>query len=304
MSNSKTPESLLNRLDWTVLRRLEGLFQGEYRTLFRGTGLDLADLREYQPPDDVRHIDWNVTARLQRPYVRIFHEDRELTAWFLIDLSPSLDAGWAQTRKRDVAIELTAVLAQLVSRHGNRVASMLFGTGDTRVLSPGRGRAHVLHLIRRMTEHDTKDRIVGQTDLRAALITAARTIQRRSLVFLISDFVSSHDWAPTLGQLVMRHEVVACRIVDPLERSLPDIGVLTMQDAETGEQVFVDTTQARVRRAYEEAAKAEDASILEGLGESGVDCIEIGTQDDLVHALVQFARSRKTRAQAASAQEV
>lgn len=303
MSQSKTPESLLNKLDWTVLRRLEGLFQGEYQTLFRGAGLDLADLREYEPPDDVRHIDWNVTARLQRPYVRIFHEDRELTAWFLVDLSASLDAGWTETRKRDVAVQFTSLLARLLSRHGNRVAAILFGFGSTEVVPPAGGKTQILHIIRRMMNHVQPGTTAG-TDLDGALLTAARTIRRRSLIFLVSDFVSATSWAKTLGRIAVRHEVVACRVVDPLERTLPDVGIVTVQDAETGEQVLVDTTQARVRNAYDLAAAAEDEAVQNGLAQSGVDCIEIGTQDDPVDVLLRFSQVRKSRAQAGVPQEV
>ena len=298
MSQLKRPELLLNRLDWTVLRRLEGLYPGEYSTLFRGGGLDLADLREYQPADDVRHIDWNVTARLQHPYIRIFHEDRELTAWFLVDLSGSLDAGWTETRKRDVALQFTALLARVLSRHGNRVGAILFGYGSTEVISPAGGRLQVLRIVRRLMSRTQEDQTEG-TDLNAALMTAGRTIRRRSLLFLISDFVSSTVWSSSLARLYMRHETIACRVVDPMERSLPDMGIMVVQDAETGEQVFVDSTQARVREAYDAAAIAEDEAIEAGLANSGVDCIEISTQDDPVDVLLRFSLIRKTKAQTA-----
>src|SRR6187401_3280078 len=144
------PEAVLRRLEWTVLRRLDGLLQGDYRTLFRGVGLDLADLREYQYGDDVRHIDWNVTARLQTPYVREYHEDREVTAWFLLDLSPSVDFGSGEVRKRSVAADFVAVLARLLTRHGNRVGAMLYGDKVDTVIPARSGRRHVLHLMSAM----------------------------------------------------------------------------------------------------------------------------------------------------------
>src|SRR5438093_5100538 len=146
-------EQLLRRLEWTVLRRLDGLLQGDYRTLLRGTGMDLADLREYQHHDDVRHIDWNVTARLGTPHVRVFTEDREMAAWFLLDLSPSVDFGSGELRKRHVSAEFVAVLARLLTSHGNRVGAMLYGSGVDTVIPTRSGRRHVLHLLHRMLDH-------------------------------------------------------------------------------------------------------------------------------------------------------
>src|SRR5438874_4425899 len=146
----RSPERLLDRLEWKVLRRLDGLLQGDYRTLFRGFGLDLADLREYQYGDDIRHIDWNVTARLQTPYVREYYEDREVTAWFLLDLSASVDFGSQEVRKTTVAVDFVTVLARLLTRHGNRVGALLYGSEVDTVIPARSGRRHVLHLLHRM----------------------------------------------------------------------------------------------------------------------------------------------------------
>src|SRR5512140_100069 len=149
-SGAANAENGLRRLEWTVIRRLDGLLQGDYRTLLRGTGLDLADLREYQHHDDVRHIDWNVTARLQVPHVRVFTEDREMAAWFLLDLSPSVDFGSGEAAKRSVSAEFVAVIARLLTRHGNRVGAMLYGSGVDTVIPARGGRRHVLHLLHSM----------------------------------------------------------------------------------------------------------------------------------------------------------
>src|SRR5688572_11566277 len=210
-----SPEALLKRLEWTVLRRLDGLLHGDYRTLLRGYGLDLADLREYQYHDDVRHIDWNVTARLQTPYVREYHEDREVTAWFLLDLSPSVDFG-SVARKRSVSEEFVAVLARLLTRHGNRVGALLYGDKlDTVVLARG-GRRHVLELLQRL--QNRKPVPQGRsTDLRDFLSSSFQAIKRRSLVFVVSDFISTPGWERPLAQLAERHEVLAVRLYDPLE---------------------------------------------------------------------------------------
>jgi uncharacterized protein (DUF58 family) len=294
MSMSKTPEALLSRLEWTIIRRLDGLFQGEYRTLFRGSGMDLADLREYQPPDDVRHIDWNVTARLQAPYVRVFHEDREMTAWFLVDLSPSVEVGWAERRKRELVIEFTALIARLLSRRGNRVAGMLFGDSTGYVHPPGGGRDHVLHLIRRMTETPADQS--GPTDLSVVLRQANRTILRRSAVFLVSDFLSVPGWERELGMLSRRNEVLACRVLDPNEREIPDIGIATIEDAETGERLTVDTHSRKFRHAFQKEVERQDEAIVDAFAASNVDALEVSTRDSLVETVLRFATLRRSQA--------
>src|SRR4051812_11868387 len=182
-------EHVLRRLEWKVIRRLDGLLQGDYRTLLRGAGLDLADLREYQLHDDVRHIDWNVTARMQTPHVRVFTEDREMSAWFLLDLSPSVDFGSGELRKRNVSAEFVAVLARLLTRHGNRVGAMLYGSGVDTVIPTRGGRRHVLHLLNSMQGRPSQTE-GGTTRLRDLLESSASLIKRRSTVFVVSDFIS------------------------------------------------------------------------------------------------------------------
>ena len=292
-------EAALRRLEWTVLRRLDGLLHGDYRSLFRGFGLDLADLREYQYHDDVRHIDWNVTARLQTPYVRQYMEDREVCAWFVLDLSPSLDFGSGTQRKRAVAIDFVAVLAQLLSRHGNRVGALFYGARMDTVIPARTGRRHVLHLMQRMLSRPLVDRAPA-TDLAGFLRAAYQAVPRRSLVFVVSDFVSTPGWAAPLAQLSRRHDVLAVRLFDPLERELPDLGLLTLQDAETGEQIFVDTHDRGFRRRYAAAAERREAALREAFAQSGVDTLELATDDDLVAALMRFADLRKQRSRLAA----
>jgi uncharacterized protein (DUF58 family) len=196
MSESqRNPEQILRRLEWTVIRRLDGLLHGDYRTLFRGFGLDLADLREYQYHDDVRHIDWNVTARLATPYVREYHEDRELSAWFLLDLSPSLDFGSGTVRKRAVAGDFVALLARLLSRHGNRVGALFYGDRVDTVIPAKSGRRHVLHILHAMLARPERLRSAA-TDLKVLLQGAFALMRRRSLVFVVSDFISAYRAAP------------------------------------------------------------------------------------------------------------
>jgi uncharacterized protein (DUF58 family) len=290
---------VLRHLEWTVIRRLDGLLQGDYRTLFRGVGLDLADLREYQHADDVRHIDWNVTARLNAPYVREFHEDRDLNAWFLLDLSGSVDFGSGETSKRTLSGRFVAVLARLLTRHGNRVGALMYGTGvDTMIPARG-GRRHVLELMHRMSRRPATRRS-GGTKLAELLNGALNAVPRRSMVFVVSDFISSPGWEQPLARLALRHDVLAVRLYDPLEMDLPDLGLVPIQDAETGEQIFVDTHDRAFRRRFAQAARTREAALRDALGRAGVDTLELATDEDLVEALLRFADLRKRRSRLAA----
>jgi len=288
-------ESVLRRLEWTVIRRLDGLLQGNYRTLMRGTGLDLADLREYQHQDDVRHIDWNVTARTSVPHVRVFTEDREMAAWFLLDLSPSVDFGSGDQRKRNVSADFVTVLARMLTRHGNRVGAMLYGSGVDTVIPTRGGRRHVLHLLHSMQARPAH-REAGPTRLRDLLDSAASLIKRRSTVFVVSDFISEPGWERPLALLAQRHEVVAVRLLDPLELQLPDLGLLTLRDAETGDQILVDTHDPGFRKRFARIAAQREAELHEALVRAGVDTLELSTDADLVEAVVRFTEMRKRRA--------
>ncbi|HVF65384.1 MAG TPA: DUF58 domain-containing protein [Casimicrobiaceae bacterium] len=300
MSASRpTADAILRRLEWTVLRRLDGMLHGDYRTLFRGFGLDLADLREYQYSDDVRHIDWNVTARMQQPYVRTYNEEREVTAWFLLDLSPSLDFGSSAVLKRSVAAEFVAVLARLLTKHGNRVGALIYGDEIDTVIPSRAGRRHVLHLLHRMTSRETRNQS-RETDLKAFFHAGGDMMKRRSLVFVVSDFVSKPGWDAPLARLARRHEVVAVRLFDPLERELPDLGLVVIQDAETGEQLLVDTHDARFRKRFAEAAARREEAVRSALRHAQVDTLELCTDDDLADAIFRFADLRKRRGQLAA----
>ncbi|WP_284616767.1 DUF58 domain-containing protein [Aquabacterium humicola] len=296
-----SPEALLRRLEWTVLRRLDGLLQGDYRTLWRGAGLDLADLREYQHGDDVRHIDWNVTARLQQPHVRQFTEDRELTAWFLLDLTGSVDFGSNDRTKLAVSEGFVAVLARLLTRHGNRVGALLYGQhGPQRpiaLLPAGVGRRHVLGLIASMRQRPAPQ--AGRGTVLADLLRAGETIiKRRSLVFVVSDFISAPGWEDALGRLARRHEVLAVRLYDPLELKLPDVGLVTIEDAESGEQVLVDTQEPGFRERFEKLAAGHEDALRQSLARAGVDALELATDDDLMAALLRFVALRRQRLRA------
>ena len=304
-------DRLLRELEWKVIRRLDGLLQGDYRTLLRGGGLDLADLREYQPHDDVRHIDWNVTARLNLPHVRVFTEDREMSAWFLLDLSPSINFGPQGNAKRDILTGFVAVLSRLLTRHGNRVGAMLYGDGEhgadaqravDHVLPPRSSRAHVLHLVHRLLTPATEPAQGNAgTELHRLLQAGLATLRRRSTVFVVSDFISAPGWEKPLAQLAQRHDVVAVRLLDPLELELPDVGLVTLRDAESGEQLQVDTHDAGFRHRFARLAAQREAVLREGLARAGADTLELSTDDDLVDALLRFMDLRQRRVRTASA---
>jgi len=291
---SSEPERVLQRLDWTVIKRLDGLLQGDYRTLFRGFGLEMAELREYQLTDDVRAIDWNVTARLQIPWVRLFVEDRDITAWFLLDMSPSVDFGTPAARKRDLLVDFTAVLARIFTRHGNRVGALLFNGAESRVIPAQAGRMHVLRLIKELGDYPRPVR-APRTDLAALLASAMRMIGRRSLVFLVSDFLSVPGWDRLLAMVSHRHELLAVRLSDPFDGELPDIGPLVLEDSETGEQVFVDTHDRRFRRRFAEISRARREELAAMMARAGVDQLGLSLDGDLARDLVRFAAVRARR---------
>jgi uncharacterized protein (DUF58 family) len=285
---------MLQRLDWHVVRRLDGMLQGDYRSLFYGYGIDFADLREYQPGDDVRAIDWNVTARMDTPYVRHYVEDREVVAWFLLDLSPSMEFGSVQSAKRTVLIDLVAVLARLLTRHGNRVGAIFYGNQVERTLPARSGRMHVLRLINDMLKHPTPPQGPA-TNLSPLIERALSTIKQRSLIFVISDFMSPPGWERPLRMLSQRHEVLAVRLWDRREVELPDVGTLVMQDAETGELLYVDTHDRQFQTRFVAAVQQHEATLQSSFQRAGIDALALATDEDLVRAIVRFAAMRRLR---------
>jgi uncharacterized protein (DUF58 family) len=277
---------------------LDGLLQGDYRSLFYGYGVDFADLREYQPEDDIRYIDWNVTARMNTPYIRQYVEEREITAWFLLDLSPSVDFGTVKSLKRTVLIDIVTTLARLLTRHGNRVGALLYGGNPERGIDqtiPARGgQIQVLRLVNDLLKQPSLSR-APFTDLKPLLTGAINTMKRRSLVFIVSDFISAPGWERPLNVLVRRHEVIAVRLWDPREVELPDVGPIIMEDAETGEQVYVDTHDQTFRKRFTELARQREAALSEIFNHAGVDVLSLSTEEDLFRAISRFASLRQQR---------
>jgi uncharacterized protein (DUF58 family) len=303
-------DRLLGRLEWQVVRRLDGRLQGAYRTVWHGHGIDFADLRPYTPEDDVRHIDWNVTARLDEPYVRKYTEDRDITAWLVLDRSASMRFSESPHGKDSVLNELAVCLVRLLTRTGNRVGAILYDNEVQRVIPPGTGKVHTLRLanditrpvaarppaVERRRRWRRKSPAPGvTTDLSAMLKMAATTARRRSLVFVISDFIGDQGWDRMLAMLAYRHEVVVIRVVDPVELDLPDLGLVVVEDAETGEQVLVDTSDPLLRSRLTAQVEARETAMSDAMRQVGVTAHRVTTDQDLGQVLVDMVRRSGAR---------
>lgn len=284
------PERLLRRLEWRLGRRLDGRLQGAYRTVWHGTGLDFTDLRVYTPEDDVRHIDWNVTARADEPHVRLYTEDRELTAWLVVDRSASMRFG-REAGKESTATELAVALGRVVSQGGNRVGAILFDNDSHLVVPPRTGRDQILRITHELLRARFGRPTGTTTDLSRMLeLAAATTVRRRGLIFVMSDFIGDAGWDRPLARLTHRHEVVVIRVVDPAELDLPDVGVILVEDAETGEQLLVDTSDPLLRGRLRAQVDARERELAEGMRRAGVDAHRLTTDQDLMAALVDLVR--------------
>ncbi|SEU43173.1 DUF58 domain-containing protein [Nonomuraea wenchangensis] len=288
------PERLLLRLEWKVVRRLDGRLQGAHRTAHRGSGIDFTGLRAYTEGDDARHIDWNVTARLDEPHLRVFTEDRELTVWLVLDRSASMAAGRPGRGKHDVLAELALVLARLFGRGGNRVGALLYDTGTVRVVPPGTSRRHTLRIAAEL-ERTATSGAGATTDLAAMLDAAGRLARRRALVVVLSDFIGDGDWERSLQRLARRHEVVALRITDAADDVLPEAGLIVVEDAETGEQLVVDSADPLLRVRLREAVDDREARLAAGMRRARVPVHRVDTDRDLGEALVEIVAGTGAR---------
>jgi uncharacterized protein (DUF58 family) len=295
---------LLRRSRWPVLRRLGFHPGGDERSSLRGAGLEYSDVREYQAGDDPRTIEWNITARSDRPYVRESLPDRGVDAWLLVDITRSLDWGTARCLKRQLALEFSAVAGQLLIGRGNRVGALLFDDRVRSIIPPSAGRTALLQLIARMERTAEGQQFPapsgggqggGPTDLGRALTEAGRLIRRPSMMVLISDFMTPGGWQQSLSALAIRHEVVAAWITDPREREIPDVGVVTFEDPESGEQILVDTRSAHLRTRFQEAAAAQRETIRADLLRARAAVAELSTAAELVPQLVLFIKQREAQ---------
>jgi len=288
----ETPEQVLRRLEFKVIRRLDGFLFGDYTGVFYGPSLDLAEVREYQPGDEVRRIDWNVTARINRLFVRQYREERELTAWLLVDRSPSMTFGTRRQLKRDMAAEFAGVAAYIVTRHGDKVGLMSFPPRGP-FLPPRGGRTQALRILHALGSAPTQGANGG--DLAASLHQLARALRRRSLVFLISDFLSEAAWDRPFFELARRHDLIAVWVHDPAELELPDVGGMFVQDLESTEQLWIDTSDPRIREAYRQLVAQQRERVRTTCRQARVDVLELSTAQPLVSPLLNFVTYRKRR---------
>jgi uncharacterized protein (DUF58 family) len=289
------PDALLRALDLRIGRRVDGLLAGEHRTAAVGVGTELAQIREWEPGDDVRRIDWNATARTSQVQVRVDVAERALTSWVLLDISPSMRFGTADRRKWDVAEGVAVAVGHLASRRGNRIGVATFGGNQALTLPPRQGRAGLLGVLLAVRRDPETERL-GATSIGAALTQVARFARQRSLAAIVSDFRGPRDWRGPLLQLAARHAVVAIEIRDPREQELPNVGHIWLVDPETGRKLHVDTARRRLRERFTEAAAAERADLARELAGLGVPHLVLSTAGDWLRPFAAFiARERRRR---------
>jgi uncharacterized protein (DUF58 family) len=300
-SSMKEIVAKVRQIEIRTRRLVNSGIGGHYRSVFRGRGIDFDEVREYVPGDEVRTIDWNVTARAGHPFVKKFREERELTILLLVDVSGSFDFGSTAKSKRELAAELASVLALSATRNNDRVGLVLFTDGIEKYVPPKKGRAHVLRVVREILGAEPKRR---DTDVAQALRFANAMTRRRAVMFLLSDFESTGEPATQAGSLRdavrltrRRHDLVALHLFDPREMRLPDVGMLTLEDAETGELVRVDTGSLKARERFAELADARRVATARALQREGIDCLEVDTAVPYLPVLLGFFRSREKRFQ-------
>jgi len=305
----------LKRLEFKVLRRLDGFLFGDYTGLFYGPSLDLAEVREYQPGDEVRRIDWNVTARTGTVHVRQYREEREIIAWLIVDLSPSMNFGTRRVLKRDEATEFAGLVASVLSRQGNKVGAIGINGNDTKVTPLGAGRKQAMSIVQSLLslrsdpistddEEGLGTSVGKRQSLADALNHTSRTLRRKALVFVVSDFIESDEdsskktepgWTRALRRLAFKHDVIAVRVSDPAERELPKVGDLRLRDPETGEEVWIDTSDPRVRSAHAALVEARENTFVKTMRGAGIDVLELSTEHDIVPPILKFTLRRSGR---------
>jgi uncharacterized protein (DUF58 family) len=293
-TGDRRPEEVLRRLELTVTRRLDGLLQGDYQALLPGPGSEPGDSREYQEGDDVRRMDWNVTARTTVPHVRDPVADRELETWVIVDCSASLDFGTANCEKRDIALAAVAAVGFLTTRTGNRIGALIVRPDGITRIPPRSGRAPLLALLHTLA---TRERVDGggPTNLAAAIQSHLVSRRRRGLAVVVSDFLSPPGWERPLRGLAARHQTLAVEVLDPRELELPNVGYLTLVDPETGRRMEVQTAKADLRRRYAEAAAAQRAQIATAIRTGGAQHLVLRTDRDWLRDIVDHVLTTRRR---------
>ncbi len=265
------------------------IFAGQYHSAFKGRGMAFSEVREYQFGDDVRDIDWNVTARFNRPYVKVFEEERELTVMLLIDVSGSLDFGTKRQMKRDMVTEIAATLAFSAIQNNDKIGIVFFSNKIEKYIPPKKGRKHILYMIREMLDFHPES---SQTDISGALEFLSGVMKRRCTAFMLSDFYDRNDFVQPLTIANRKHDVVAIQVYDIRARELPDVGLMKVVDAETGYEQYVDTSSRKLRDSYRSYWNNRQAVLHETFNKSNVDCVSVATDEDYVKALMGMFKRR------------
>jgi uncharacterized protein (DUF58 family) len=287
------PEALLRALDINIGRRMEGLLAGDYRSSLFGEGTELAQVRPYVPGDDVRRIDWNVTARTGEPHIRVDLAERVLVTWLVLDTSPSMQFGTADRRKADVSEGTAIAIGHVATRRGNRLGIVTFGDAEPRTLPARQGRMGLVGLLTALRQGPDDDARTGATSLGEAINRAGAMARQRSLVVLVSDFRGPRDWRRPLLELAGRHDVVALEVRDRREQELTNVGALWLVDPETGRLLRVDTRSRRLRERFAAAAADERADVARLLALAGVRHHILSTSGDWLRSLAVFLRRRR-----------
>lgn len=290
MSTASEITKKIRRIELTTRKTVTEALAGDYKSAFRGSGMEFDEVREYQPGDDVRSIDWNVTARQGRPFIKRFHEERELTVFLAVDLSASGRYGAGTSSKNDLAAEICATLAFSAIKSNDKVGLLLFTDCIELFIPPAKGLTHAMRLIREVLGFQPRGR---GTDIASAMDFLGKALHKRAVVFLVSDFIGDKNCDQALRRTAHRHDLVALSLSDPSEAQLPDAGVVEIEDAETGERMLVDTSSAAVRDAYAlHAAQREDA-LRQRLQRNGIDALHLNVGEDFAKPLTAFMRRRK-----------
>ena len=285
--------SKIRHIEIRTKRLVNDSFAGEYHSVFKGRGMEFEEVRPYQPGDDVRTIDWNVTARTGEPYVKRFVEERELTVMLVVDASASENFGSVQRFKRELAAELTAVLSFAATTNNDRVGLLIFTDQVELYIPPRKGRKHVLRLIRELLAFEPQHK---GTDIKLALDTVNHILKRRSIIFLVSDFLATPEsYRTAMAVTNRRHDLIAVDLHDPLEKTMGNVGLLALEDPETGEIVWADTGSKTWRAAFQQRADTLRANTTRGFRQAGVDQINVATNQDYVAPLTAFFQERYHR---------
>ncbi len=295
LSARALPEQLLRQLEFTVLKRLDGFFFGDYSGVFYGPSLDLAEVRPYQPGDEVRRIDWNVTARSGELHVRQYLEEREITAWIIVDANASMHFGTRRCTKYQLALEFAALAARICTRHGDKVGALAVGANGVKLIPAGSGRQQALRIVDELLKLESQV-APASTHLGDALEQVTRTLRRRGLVFVISDFLEPPiHWEKNLSRLSLKHDLICARTIDPVERELPKVGGARFHNSGTGLETWVDTSDKSVQTAHQAMVLEREQRIAKSFRRAAVDHLELITAKDILDPLLKFAIRRKGR---------